>query len=77
MKTTSIALIASFVTACAGSNDELRSKVDETRTDVNHSLERVEAKTRPAVRPVAEKIDHGAEQAKAKLGLSKSSGDEK
>lgn len=77
MRTTTIALIALLATACAGSNSNLRSKVDDTRTEVNRSLERVEAKARPAVRPVAEKVDAGADEAKAKLGLrNHSNGDE-
>ena len=71
MKTTTIAVIALFATACAGSNSNLRSKVDETRTEVNQSLERVEAKARPAVRPVAQKVDEGANTAASKLGLRK------
>ena len=69
MKTVPIYLIASLTIACAGSSSELRSKVDGARADVNQSLERVEEKARPAVRPVAEKIDRGANRAATKLGL--------
>jgi Tfp pilus assembly protein PilP len=70
MKTTaSVALITLFATGCAGSNSQLSSSVDAARADVNASLGRVQAKARPAVRPVAQRMDRGANQAAAKLGL--------
>lgn len=72
MKTIDTALFVLFVmsaTACAGSNSNVKSKVSEARTDVNESLERVEAKARPAVSPVAKRVDRGADQAAEKLGL--------
>jgi hypothetical protein len=69
MKTTIVALITLFATGCASSNSQLSAKVDSARTDVNASLGRVQAKARPAVRPVAQRVDRGANQAAAKLGL--------
>jgi hypothetical protein len=72
MKLLGIASVAVFVvaaTACGASNSNLGAKVSEARTDVNESLERVEAKARPAVSPVAQRVDRGADQAAEKLGL--------
>ena len=69
MKTMTISLIALLTTACASSSSRLSAKVNDARTDVNATLGRVEAKARPAVRPVANRLDRGANQAAAKLGL--------
>jgi hypothetical protein len=69
MKTATIVLITLFAIGCAGSNSQLSSKVDGARADVNASLARAQAKARPAVRPVAQRVDRGANQAAAKLGL--------
>lgn len=74
MKLLGTAIMALFVasaTACGASNSNISSKVSEARTDVNESLERVEDKARPAVSPVAKRVDRGANQAAAKLGLRK------
>lgn len=68
MKTLFIVSITLLTTACAGSS-QLSSKVEEARSDVNASLERAEAKARPALRPVAQRVDRGADQAARKLGL--------
>lgn len=77
LKNASIAVLVACVTACAGSSSNVRSKVNEARADVNESLERVEGKARPAVSPVAKRVDRGANQAAEKLGLRTRSEPEK
>jgi hypothetical protein len=80
MKTLGPAIMAVFVasaTACGASNSNIGEKVNAARTDVNESLERVEDKARPAVSPVARRVDRGANQAAQKLGLRETPATEK
>ena len=69
MKTLIVISVTLLTAACAGSSSQLASKVKEARSDVNASLERAEAKARPAVRPVAQRVDRGADQAARRIGL--------
>lgn len=70
MKTILILMsIPMLATASACSSTRLSSKVEDARSNVNASLERAEAKARPAVRPVAQRLDRGAGEAARKLGL--------
>lgn len=69
MKAVILISLTLLPTASACSSTQLSSKVDDARSDVNASLERVEAKARPAVRPVAQRLDRGANQAARNLGF--------